>query len=71
MQTEINANRTFQPLLDAEQAAALLGLHPKTLLRKSREGAIPSFRIFGKIRFTESALAEWVAAQTAGPKMAA
>lgn len=71
MQTEINTNRTFQPLLDAEQAAALLGLHPKTLLRKSREGAIPCFRIFGKIRFTESALAEWVAAQAATPRMAA
>ncbi len=71
MQTESNANRTFQPLLDAEQAAALLGLHPKTLLRKSREGVIPSFRIFGKVRFTESALAEWVAAQAARPRMAA
>jgi len=72
MQTEkMNANRTFQPLLDAEEAAALLGLHPKTLLRKSREGTIPCFRIFGKIRFTESALAEWVSAQATSPRMAA
>jgi excisionase family DNA binding protein len=71
MQTQINANRTFQPLLDAEEAAALLGLHPKTLLRKSREGAIPCFRIFRKIRFTESALSEWVAAQATNPGMAA
>lgn len=71
MQPEINVNRTFQPLLDAEEAAALLGIHPKTLLRKTREGLVPNVRIFGKVKFTESALAEWVASQTAGPRMAA
>jgi len=71
MHTEINATRTFQPLLDAEQAAALLGIHPKTLLRKSREGLVPNVRIFGKVRFTESALAEWVAAQARSQRMAA
>jgi excisionase family DNA binding protein len=63
--------KPLEQLLDAEQAALLLGCHPRTLLRKAREGAIPCFQIFGRVRFTESALAEWIAAQATSPRMAA
>jgi excisionase family DNA binding protein len=54
---------SFQTLLDAKQAASLLGCHPRTLLRKAREGAVPCFHVFGKVRFTEASLSEWVEAQ--------
>ena len=59
----MNETKHFEPLLDAAQAAALLQCHPRTLLRKAREGAVPSLNIFGKVRFTVSALAQWVSAQ--------
>jgi excisionase family DNA binding protein len=62
-QNTVNTSTSFRALMDAEQAAALLGCHPRTLLRKTREGVVPCFLIFGKVRFTEAALAEWVEAQ--------
>lgn len=52
---------SFEPLLSAEQAAPLLGCHPRTLLRKAREGCVPSVRVFDKVRFRASALNEWAA----------
>lgn len=58
-----NTVTSFRALLDAQQAAALLGCHPRTLLRKAREGVVPSFRVLGHVRFTEASLAEWVEAQ--------
>lgn len=54
---------SFEPLLTAEQAASLLGCHPRTLLRKAREGSVPSVRFFDKVRFRESALNEWLTVQ--------
>lgn len=63
METANTENRTFTMLLDADQASTLLGCHPRTLLRKARSGEVPCFRIFGKVRFTESTLAEWVNGQ--------
>ena len=68
---QADKNNTFQPLLDAEKAAAMLGCHPRTLMRKAREGIVPCVRIFGRVRFTESALADWVAAQEANRQLAA
>lgn len=66
-----NTVTSFQSLLDAQRAAALLGCHPRTLLRKAREGAVPCVHIFGKVRFTESALAEWIESQAVSARMAA
>lgn len=57
----------LEHLMTAEEAAHLLGCHPRTLLRKTREGAVPCVRIFGHVRFTESALAEWVEGQGYNP----
>lgn len=54
---------SFEPLLSAEQAASLLGCHPRTLLRKAREGSVPSVRVFDKVRFRASALNEWLTTQ--------
>lgn len=46
----------FEPLLDDEQAAALLGgIHPKTLQRLARAGKIPAYRVgrFWRYRASE------------------
>lgn len=54
---------TFEPLIDATEAARLLGCHPRTLLRKAREGCIPCVRVFDKVRFRASALDRWLESQ--------
>lgn len=53
----------FEPLLSAEEAAHMLGCHPRTLLRKAREGIVPCVRVFDKVRFRASALNGWLEAQ--------
>lgn len=52
--------QVFEPLLTAEEAAAHLRVHPKTLQRMARLHQIPCIR-FGKYwRFRLSALDEWL-----------
>jgi excisionase family DNA binding protein len=50
----------FEPVLNTEEAAALLQVHPKTLPRLARQGAVPAFRIGDLWRFRASALDEWL-----------
>jgi excisionase family DNA binding protein len=50
----------FERVLNSEEAAALLQIHPKTLQRMARQGAIPAFRIGDLWRFRASALDEWL-----------
>jgi excisionase family DNA binding protein len=50
----------FEPLLDSEEAAALLKIHPKTLQRLAREGAITGIQIGRLWRFRASALNRWL-----------
>ncbi|MBZ5678164.1 MAG: helix-turn-helix domain-containing protein [Acidobacteriia bacterium] len=51
---------TFEPLLKTAQAAALLGVHPKTLQRMARNGEVPGHRIGDLWRFRASDLDRWV-----------
>src|SRR5579863_9472052 len=51
---------TFEPVLDSEEAAALLHIHPKTLQRLARNGEIPGFRIGKLWGFRASALNQWL-----------
>jgi len=46
---------TFERVLNTEEAAALLQIHPKTLQRMAREGTVPAFRIGDLWRFRASA----------------
>jgi excisionase family DNA binding protein len=49
-----------EPLLDSDQAAAILKIHPKTLQRMARRGDIRALQI-GKVwRFRASVLDEWI-----------
>ncbi len=55
-----------EPLLDSDQAAAILLLHPKTLQRMARRGDIRALQI-GKVwRFRASVLDEWIQRKLAG-----
>ncbi len=53
---------SFEPLLDAERAARLLEIHPKTLQRMARLGQVPAVRIGRYWRFRASDLDGWVKA---------
>jgi len=50
----------FEPLLDCKEAAALLRIHPKTLLSKARSGDVPAIHVGRLWWFRASALNEWL-----------
>jgi excisionase family DNA binding protein len=50
----------FEPLLDSQQAAELMHVHPETVKRRARRGEIPGLK-FGKLwRFRASGLEEYI-----------
>jgi excisionase family DNA binding protein len=56
----------FEPLLSAEQAAALLNLHTNTVLLWARDGRIPCLRFSRRVHFRASSLNEWLSQQYTG-----
>jgi excisionase family DNA binding protein len=50
----------FEPLLDSEEAAAMLKIHPKTLQRLARRGEISGIQIGKLWRFRASSLNAWL-----------
>jgi excisionase family DNA binding protein len=65
-QKQSAARSQFEPLLDPKQAAALLRVHQKTLVRLAREGRIPAIRVAKHWRFRASTLNLWLAGQETG-----
>jgi excisionase family DNA binding protein len=59
-----------EPLLDTDEAAAFIRIHPKTLQRFAREGQIQGIHIGKLWRFRQSALEKWIERQT-GTKVSA
>ncbi len=57
---EFEPNTSFEPVLDTNEAAGLLKIHPKTLQRMARSGHVPAFRIGDLWRFRASELDEWL-----------
>jgi excisionase family DNA binding protein len=49
-----------EPLMTADEAGRLLGIHPKTVKRLAAEGVIPGMRIGKLWRFRASALDAWM-----------
>ena len=47
-QSTVEYEHSFEPLLDSDEAAALLKIHPKTLQRMARRGEITAIHI-GKL----------------------
>lgn len=56
----------FERLLDSEEAASLLRIHPKTLQRMARSGEIKGVQIGKLWRFRASQLDQWMASKFAG-----
>ncbi len=56
----------FEPLLDSDEAAALLKIHPKTLQRMARHGEIAGIQIGKLWRFRASQLNQWMESKIAG-----
>ena len=54
----------FEPILDSEEAATLLKIHPKTLQKLARNGKIPGFRIGKLWGFRASTLNRWLESGT-------
>jgi excisionase family DNA binding protein len=55
----------FEKVLDSREAAALLGIHPKTLQRLARSRKVPAIRIGKSWAFRASALDNWLRTQLA------
>ena len=55
-----------EPLLDSDQAASILKIHPKSLQRMARRGEIRALQIGRVWRFRASFLEEWIQQQLAG-----
>ena len=53
----------FEPLLTADEAAAHLRIHPKTLQKLAREGRVPCIRMGKYWRFRLSVLDLWLEQQ--------
>ncbi len=52
--------KKFEPLLDSQQAADLMQVHPETLKRRARRGEIPGMKL-GKVwRFRASGLEAYI-----------
>ena len=60
----------FEPLLDVDQAAALLRVHPKTAQKWAREGKIPAIHYGHRWLFRASELDSWVESQVHLPRHA-
>ena len=50
----------FEPLLDSDEAAQLLKIHPKTLQRLARRRKVPGVQIGKLWRFRRSELNAWI-----------
>lgn len=58
---------TPRPLLNAEQAGALLNVPPGWVLAQARAGRIPHVRLGRYVRFDADALAAWCETRVEGP----
>jgi len=56
---------TAEALLDSQQAAQLLRIHPRTLQRLARQGELPALQIGRLWRYRASDLTAWVQSRTA------
>jgi len=60
----IGGQPSFEPILDSEEEATLLKIHPKTLQKLARNGKIPGFRIGKLWGFRASTLNRWLESGT-------
>lgn len=56
---------TPEPLLDTDQAAAIMRVHPKTLQRYARQGLVHGFQLGTMWRFRASEIDRWISERIA------
>jgi excisionase family DNA binding protein len=56
----VQSHSDFEPLLDTEEAAKLLRMHPRTLRTKARRGSVPAVQVGKRWRFRASTLDRWL-----------
>jgi excisionase family DNA binding protein len=60
----IPTDQVFEPILSADEASTLLGLHPVTLRRWAREGRVPCHRVGRRFSFRSTELNHWYQRQS-------
>ena len=55
-----NVQDTPGEMMDVEQVAAYLGLHPLTVRRLARDGEIPAFKVGRQWRVKRGLLGQWI-----------
>lgn len=60
----------FEPFINQAEAAALLGIHPKTLQQMARKGVVPGVRVGKFWRFRKSQLDAWARESVNCPRYA-
>ena len=58
--TAHTSRSVFEPLLDLQEAALVLGMHWKTLETKARHREVPAFKVGKRWRFRLSSLNSWL-----------
>jgi excisionase family DNA binding protein len=56
----VQNDKSFEPLLDTDEAARLLRMHPRTLRTRARTGSIPGVQVGRRWRFRASTLNHWL-----------
>lgn len=61
------SSETFvrEPLLDTDEAAAIMRVHPKTLQRYARRGVVRGFQLGTMWRFRASDIDRWISERLA------
>jgi excisionase family DNA binding protein len=55
-----SSSPAFEPLLDLQEAALVLGMHWKTLESKARQHEVPALKVGKRWRFRLSSLNTWL-----------
>ncbi len=58
--TPVRQPREFEPLLNLEAAASVLGMHPKTLERMARNKKVPALKVGKRWKFRLTSLNSWL-----------
>lgn len=53
----------LRDILDADEVAELLRVHPRTVKRLASQGGLPGFRVGGQWRFRREAIEEYIRRQ--------
>jgi excisionase family DNA binding protein len=55
--------KVLQDILDADEVAAILRIHPRTVKRLANDGELPGFKVGGQWRFRREAIEEYIRKQ--------